>query len=72
MQYALFYVLFALNGQAMHDGQMFKTQEECEVVLAKLPAFIADYNADGDNPVKILSYAAGCVKLGKAPQGKDV
>jgi hypothetical protein len=72
MHYALFYVLFLLTGQPLTDGNVFKTKAECEEVLAKLPDLIAAHNADADNPIKITHYAAGCVKLEKAPQGKAV
>jgi hypothetical protein len=70
--YAMFLVLFFLNGQPLVDGSVFPDQEACEAAVAKLPAVIADYNHDGENAIKITHYSAGCAPMKKAPQGKEV
>jgi hypothetical protein len=70
--YAMFLVLFFLNGQPLVDGSVFPDQEACEAAVAKLPAVIADYNANAENPIKATHYAAGCAPMKKAPQGKEI
>ena len=70
--YAFVYVLFLLNGDSMVDGTVVKSLEECQEIVQKLPAKIAEFNADAENPVKIVSFTASCPKLEKAPQGKKV
>jgi hypothetical protein len=70
--YALFIAVFFLNSHGDVQGGMFSSMEECQEKLQTVPTLIAEYNADAENPVKIVAYNAGCVPMKKAPQGKDV
>jgi hypothetical protein len=69
---AFFVVFFLLGGQSQVDGGVTPDMETCQAQIAKLPEFLAEYNASADNPVKITHYAAGCAPMTKAPQGKKV
>jgi hypothetical protein len=70
--YALFIAVFFLNSHGDVQGGMFSSMEECQEKLKSIPAIIAEYNADAENPVKIAHYQAGCVAMKKAPQGKAI
>jgi len=73
MNYALVvFVLSLMMPQApdLAGAGPFATLEECQKAAADVPKNIAEFNASG-NPVKIHYYAAECVPLKLAPQGKD-
>lgn len=74
MNWALVFFVFSLmlpQSPQVGGAGPFATLEECQVAAANVPKQVAAHNAS-DNPVKIHYYAAECVPLKIAPQGKDV
>lgn len=69
---AFFVVFFFLGGESALEGNTVPSIQACEAQIEKLPALIAHYNEQAENPVKITRYATGCAPLNKAPQGKKV
>jgi hypothetical protein len=63
---------FFLNGEHLIEGGMFRSYEDCMEKVSEIPAMIASFNESAENPVKVVSYNAGCVPMKKAPQGKAV
>lgn len=72
MNYALVVFVFSLmvpQSPEFSGAGPFATMEECQAAAAKIPSFIAEFNASG-NPIKVHYYAAECVPLKTAPAGK--
>jgi len=61
MHYVLFFVLFFSNGTVLNDGNVYKTESECQVAAAKVPVMVEDYNTN-EEP-KVVGYAYGCQPL---------
>ena len=71
MGYALVVFLAFLNGGEQHLGVSFPSVEECMAEQPNAVEQITAYNVSPE-PNKIVSYAAVCVPMGKAPQGKSI
>jgi len=72
MNYALVVFVFSLmlpQAPEVAGSGPYTTLEECQQAAADVPEKVAAFNAAG-NPVKIHYYAAECVPLQIAPQGK--
>lgn len=67
MKVVLFFAALFFSGPGTEEPSAYATMKECQDVLKRLPAVIADHNAKEEN--KVLSYAAACVPMKKAPAG---
>lgn len=67
-----FILMLFLLGQPGPQSEMapFQTLEECEAEKTRVVQVIAEHNEK--EAVKIFFYAAACLPVQKAPQGKDV
>lgn len=66
--YALILVLFFIGqGEPQIVVKSIPSLEECRKVLSTAPGIIANYNAVSEENKKVVTYAAACAPVIKAP-----